>query len=69
MIMHTQINVDGYLSHSDQTDNTSGAATWKSGRRLQRDAMRRRPLLRGSKRWKQEIRSLRSIAPQRPEIA
>jgi hypothetical protein len=36
---------------------------------MQRDAMRRRPLLRGSKRWKQEMRGLRFIAPRGPGIA
>lgn len=50
--MTMKINVDGYPLNFDQFDNNSGTTASKGLRKLQRDPMRRRPLLRGSKRWK-----------------
>jgi hypothetical protein len=63
MKMYAKITVDGYPYNFDQHD-TPGTVTFKGQRKLQRDAVRKRPLLRGSKRWKQEMRGMRPVDAQ-----
>jgi len=56
--MPVKINVGSYTYPVDQHDTPD--IEFKGQRRMQRDSMQKRPLLRGSKRWKMEMLGIRS---------